>query len=78
MYRCIMLILISRWLLNLICSMVKVLNGQNSSKENSQPPSPPFDATWETQLQLLLVFLFNPSFFYFKFYKFLLTPVVIT
>ena len=33
MYRYIMLILISWWLLNLIFSMTKALNGQNSSKQ---------------------------------------------
>ena len=36
MYRYIMLILINRWLLNLICRMKKAMNGQNSSKQNSQ------------------------------------------
>ena len=70
MYRYIMLILISRWLLKFICSTKKVLNGQNSSKQNSEHPSPPFNAIWKTLLLLLLVFLFNPSFFHFKLYKF--------
>ena len=37
MYRYIMLILINQRLLNLICSMKKVMNGQNSSREKSQP-----------------------------------------
>ena len=70
-----MLILISQWLLSLICSMPKALNGQNSSKQNSQPPFPPFHAIWKTLLQLLLVFLFTISLFHFKFYKFHLTPL---
>ena len=30
--------------------MTKVLNVQNSSKQNSQPPSPPFNAIWKTLL----------------------------
>ena len=66
MYRYILLILISRWLLNLFCSMTEALNGQNL-------PSLPLNATWETLLQLLLVFLFTPSLLHFKLYKFLLT-----
>ena len=32
MHRYIMLLLITQWLLNLICSMTKALKGQNSSK----------------------------------------------
>ena len=74
-----MLILISRWLLKLICSMTKALNGQNSSKQNVQTPYPPFNAIWKTLLQLFLFFLFTPSLFRFKLYKFLSdpTPVVI-
>ena len=75
MYRYIMLILFSRQLLNLICSMTNALDGQNSSKQNSQPPSPHFNAIWKTLPQLLLVFLFTPSLFHFKLYKFLLTPL---
>ena len=55
MYRYFMLILISQGLLILICSMTKALNDQNSSKQNSQTLSPPFNATWKTLLQLLLV-----------------------
>ena len=42
------------------------------------PPSPlfpPFNAISETLLQLLLSFLFTPSLFHFKLYKFLLTPL---
>ena len=50
-------------------------NGPNSSKQNSQPPSPPFSAIWKTLLQLLLVFPFTPSLFHFKLHKFLLTPL---
>ena len=69
MYRYIMLILINQRLLNLICSMKKVMNGQNSSKTT------PFNVIWKTLLQLLLVFLFTPSFFHFKLYKFLLIPL---
>ena len=72
MCRYIMLILISPQLLNLICSMENVLDGQNSSKQNSQTPSPPFNAIWKTLPQLLLVFLFTSSLFHFKLYKFLL------
>ena len=70
-YRCIMLI--SWWFLSLICGLTKAVNDQNSSNQNSQPPYPPSNAIWETLLQLLLVF-FIPSLFYFKLYKFLLTP----
>ena len=55
MYRYIMLILISRGLLNLICIMAKGLNDQSSSKQNSQTPSPPFNAIWKILLQLLFV-----------------------
>ena len=55
MYRHIMLTLISRGLLNLICMMAKALNDQNSSKQNFQTTSPPFNAIWKTFLQLLLV-----------------------
>ena len=55
--------------------MPQELNGPNSSKQNSQPPSPPFSAIWKTLLQLLLVFLFTPSLFHFKLHKFLLTPL---
>ena len=51
MYKYVMLLLICRWLLNLICSMKKALNGQNSFKQNPQPPSPAFNATWKTLLQ---------------------------
>ena len=71
MCRYIMLILISPQLLNLICSMTNVLECQNSSKQNSQPPSPSFNAIWKTLPQVLLVFLFTPSLFHFKLYKFL-------
>ena len=35
----IILILVSWWLLNLICNMTKALNGQNSTKLNFNPPS---------------------------------------
>ena len=66
-YRDFMLILISQWLLDLIFSMTKALNGQNSSKQNFQPSFPPFSAIWKTLLHLLLVFLFTPSLFHFKF-----------
>ena len=55
--------------------MPQELNGPNSSKQNSQPRSPPFSAIWKTLLQLLLVFLFTPSLFHFKLHKFLLTPL---
>ena len=75
MYRYITLILISQWLLNLICSMKKALNGQNSSKQNSEPPSHRFNAIWKTLAQLLLVFRFTPSLFHFKFYIFFLIPL---
>ena len=75
MYRDIMLILISWWLLNLICSITQALNGHNSSKQNSQPSSPPVNVIWETLFQLLLVFVFTPSLFHFKLYKFLLMPI---
>ena len=63
-------IFINRCLLNLIFSMTKALNGQNSSKQGSQPPSPPFNANWKTLLQLLLVFLFTPYLFISKFLSF--------
>ena len=53
-----MLILISRWLPNLMCSMRKALNSQNS-----QPSSPLFNAVWKTLPQLLIVFLFTTSLF---------------
>ena len=60
-----MLILISLWLPNLICSMAKALNGQNSSKQNFHPPPfPDFNAIWKTLLQLLPVLLFTPSHFF--------------
>ena len=36
-YRYIMLILINRWLVNLIWSMIKAMNSQNSFKQNYQP-----------------------------------------
>ena len=75
MYRYIMQILISQWLLNLICSMKKALNGQNSSKQNSEPPSHRFYAIWKTLPQLLLVFLFTSFLFPFKLYKFFLIPL---
>ena len=55
--------------------MPQELNGPNSSKQSSQPPSPPFSAIWETLLQLLLVLLFTPSLLHFKLHKFLLTPL---
>ena len=55
MYRHIMLIRISRGLLNLICNMIKALNDRNSSQQNSQTPSPPFNAILKTLLQLFLV-----------------------
>ena len=71
-----MLILINRWLLNLIFSMTKALNNPNSFKKNFHPPpSPSFNAFWKVLLQLLLVFLVSPSLFYFKLYKFLPTPL---
>ena len=54
--------------------MTQALNGQDSSKQNSQPPFPPCNAIWKTLLQLLLVF-FPPSLYHFKRYKFLLTPL---
>ena len=54
MCRYIMVILISRRLVNFICSMTKALNEQNSSKQNSQTPSLPFTAICKTLLQLLL------------------------
>ena len=66
-----MLILISRWLLDLTCCMTKALNGKKFLQANSQPPSAPF----KTLLQLQLVFLFTPFLFHFKLYKFLLTPL---
>ena len=50
-----MLNLISPGLLNLIFSMKKALNDQNSSKQNSQTLSPPFNAIWKTPLHLLLI-----------------------
>ena len=55
MYRYTMLNLISPGLLNLIFSMKKALNDQNSSKQNSQTLSPPFNAIWKTPLHLLLI-----------------------
>ena len=55
MYRYIMLILISRQLLNLICSMKKALNDQNSSQQTFQTPSRPFNIIWKTLLKLLLI-----------------------
>ena len=55
MYRYIMLILINRVLLNCICIMTKAFNDQNSSKQISQTPFPPFNAIWKTLIQLLLV-----------------------
>ena len=75
MYRYIMPILINRWLLNLIFSMTKALSRQSSSKQNFQLPSSPlFNAIWKALLQILLVLLFSPSLFHFKFYKFFLAP----
>ena len=66
-----MLILVKKWLLQLIFSMAKELNGQNSSKQNllflpTPLPSAPFNAPWKTLLQLLLVFHFSPSLFQFS------------
>ena len=55
--------------------MTKALNGQNSSKQKSQLPSPPFNVFWKNLPQLLLVLLFTPSLLHFKLYKFLLTPL---
>ena len=52
--------------------MKQALNDQNSSNQNSQPPSPPFNAIWKTLPQLLLAFLFTLSLFHFKLYKFVL------
>ena len=63
-----MLILINQWLLNLIVSMTKTLNGQNSSSQNfypTFPPFPPFKAiskTWHNQCMfssLIPSFLFQ-------------------
>ena len=74
----IMLILINWWLLNLIFSMTKALNGQSSSKQNFHPPlSTHFNTFWKTLLQSLVVFLVTPSLFHFKLYKFLRTPLQI-
>ena len=39
MYKYIILILINWWLMNLIFSMTKAMNGQNSSKQNFHPLS---------------------------------------
>ena len=76
MYTYFMLILINPWLLNLIFKMAKIMNCQNSSKQNFQPPSSaPFKAFWETLLQVLVIFCFTPSIFHFRLYKFLLTPL---
>ena len=61
-----MLIVTSRWLLNLIFNMIKALNGRNFSSQNFQPLFPPFIAIWKTLLQLMLAFLFITSVFYFK------------
>ena len=49
-YRYIMLILISPWLMNLRCSMIKALNGPNSFKQNPQSHSAPI-AFWNNLLQ---------------------------
>ena len=49
-YRYIMLILISSWLMNLKCCMIKALNGPNSFKQNPQSHSVPI-AIWNNLLQ---------------------------
>ena len=75
----ITLILINPWLLNLIFSLRKALNGKIHSikilNHRAPPPSLPFNAIFKTLLQLLLVFLFIPYNYHFKLYKFLLTPL---
>ena len=68
-----MLILINQWLLNLIVSMTKTLNGQNSSSQNfypTFPPFPPFKAISKNLTQSMHVFLFNPFFFISNFSNF--------
>ena len=49
-YRYIMQILISPWLMNLRCSMIKALNGPNSFKQNPQSHSAPI-AIWNNLFQ---------------------------
>lgn len=75
----ITLILINPWLLNLIFSLRKALNGKIHSikilNHHAPPPSLPFNAIFKTLLQLLLVFLFIPYNYHFKLHKFLLTPL---
>lgn len=61
MYAYITLVLINQCVLNIIFSMAKALNGQNSSKQNLQDPSRTFKAIGKTLLKLLSVFLFFSS-----------------
>ena len=55
MYTNIMLIFINRCLLNLIFSMEKALNGQNSSKWDSQPPFH-LQCYWENAASIMVCF----------------------
>ena len=59
-----MLILINQCLLNVVFSMSKALNVQNSCKQNSL--SPPFNVIWKTLFVLMLVLLFFPIPFLFQ------------
>ena len=52
LYTCVMLTFINRCLLNVVFSMTKALNGQNSPKQNFH--SPHFIAIWKTLLPLCL------------------------
>ena len=58
-----MLILINQYLLNVVFSMAKALNSQNSPRaEFSFPPT--FSAIWKTLLLLMLVLVFFSFFFW--------------
>ena len=72
----IMLILINRWLPNLILSMTKALNSQNSSKQNFHPSPLHLSILFEKSLlELLLAFYFTPFLFHFKRRKVLVTSL---
>ena len=70
MYRYIMLILISRWLLNLIFSMRKASNGQISN--HLIPPSLHFSMQFEKHCfnYCLFTFSFSPFFIFFSMWVF--------
>ena len=65
MYTHVMLISNGQYLLNLVFSLTKALNGQSLS-EAKYIFSPPFNAIWETLLPFILAFLFFTFTFLFQ------------